>query len=113
MCSSDLDDGTLRFPVEEWLLGKGREFATRFEAGAYSRLSRAIDLHRCDVAKIRARTTLIGADPDQIVPFEQLQALVTKFATPPRLERIASRFGHDAFLKESAALGALLTEVLA
>jgi homoserine O-acetyltransferase len=107
------DGGTLRFPVEEWLLGKGREFATRFEADAYSRLSRAIDLHRCDVGKIRARTTLIGADPDQIVPFEQLQALAAKFATPPRLERIASRFGHDAFLKESAALGALLSEVLA
>ena len=46
--ASDVD-GTLRFPVEEWLLAKGREFATRFEAGAYSRLSRAIDLHRCDV----------------------------------------------------------------
>jgi homoserine O-acetyltransferase len=105
-------DGVLRFPVEEWLLAKGREFATRFEAGAYSRLSRAIDLHRCDVSRIRAQTTLIGADPDQIVPFEQLRALATRFATPPRLARIASRFGHDAFLKESAALGALLTEAL-
>jgi homoserine O-acetyltransferase len=107
------DGETLRFPVEEWLLGKGREFATRFEAGAYSRLSRAIDLHRCDVTRISASTTLIGADPDQIVPFEQLRAVAAKFATPPRLERIASRFGHDAFLKEPAALGALLTEALA
>ena len=107
------DGDTLRFPVEEWLLGKGREFATRFEADAYSRLSRAIDLHRCDVTRITASTTLIGADPDQIVPFEQLQDLAAKFASPPRLERIVSRFGHDAFLKESAALGALLSEVLA
>ena len=107
------DGETLRFPVEEWLLGKGREFATRFEAGAYSRLSRAIDLHRCDVTRISASTTLIGADPDQIVPFEQLREVATKFASPPRLERIASRFGHDAFLKEPAALGALLSEALA
>jgi len=107
------DGETLRFPVEEWLLGKGREFATRFEAGAYSRLSRAIDLHRCDVTRISASTTLIGADPDQIVPFEQLREVAAKFATPPRFERIASRFGHDAFLKEPAALGALLTEALA
>jgi homoserine O-acetyltransferase len=105
-------DGVLRFPVEEWLLAKGREFATRFEAGAYSRLSRAIDLHRCDVTRISASTTLIGADPDLIVPFEQLRAVAAKFPTPPRLKRITSSFGHDAFLKESAALGALQTEAL-
>jgi homoserine O-acetyltransferase len=106
------EDGALRFPVAEWLHAKGREFATRFEAGAYARLSQAIDLHRADVTRIRARTTLIGADPDLLIPFAQLEALAAAFKVPARLERIASRYGHDAFLKETAALAPLIFKAL-
>ena len=107
------DDGELRFPVAEWLHAKGREFATRFEAGAYARLSQAIDLHHADVSRIRARTTLIGADPDLLIPFEQLQAVAAAFKIPARLERIVSRYGHDAFLKETATLAPLISRALA
>jgi homoserine O-acetyltransferase len=110
------DDGVLRFPVANWLNAKGREFATRFEAGAYARLSQAIDLHRADVSLVRAKTTLIGADPDLLIPFEQLAeiaAKLTRYKRPVRLHRIASRYGHDAFLKETAALAPLLANALA
>jgi len=105
-------EGVLRFPVESWLLEKGREFATRFDAGGYLRLSRAIDLHRADVSRIRAHTTLVGADPDLLVPFDQLEELSRRFTPAATLVRIPSRYGHDAFLKETAAIGAALATAL-
>jgi homoserine O-acetyltransferase len=99
-------------PVEEYLLARGRDFTRRFDAAAYARLSRAIDLHRADVARVSARTTLIAADPDLLVPPSQLEELASRFARPARFVRLRSRFGHDAFLKESATLAPLLAELL-
>jgi homoserine O-acetyltransferase len=99
-------------PVEDYLLARGRDFAARFEAGALARLSRAIDLHRCDVGRIRARTTLVAADPDLLVPAEQLARLAPRFGRPARFVRIASRFGHDAFLKEVEPITRVVADAL-
>jgi len=99
-------------PVVDYLLARGRDFAAKFEAGALSRLSRAIDLHRADVARIDAPTTLVAADPDLLVPIEQLAALAPTFARPARLVPLPSRFGHDAFLKEIDRLGPIVAAAL-
>ncbi|MBL8843631.1 MAG: homoserine O-succinyltransferase [Planctomycetes bacterium] len=102
-----------RFPIEEWLLGKGRRFAQRFDGAALARLSLAIDLHEVDVAAIRARTTFVAADPDLLVPPEQVEPLAARCGGPARFVRLHSRFGHDAFLKEEAVLAPLLAELIA
>jgi len=99
--------------VESYLLARGREFAARFDAGAFARLSRAVDLHRAEVGRITARATLVAADPDLLVPPEQLADLAPRFARPARFVRLPSRFGHDAFLKEPAALTRILAAALA
>jgi homoserine O-acetyltransferase len=61
---------------------------------------------------VQVPTTLVAFDRDQIVP----PALVAELAAAlPRLERhvtIESRFGHDGFLKEPAALRPVLRQVL-
>lgn len=100
------------FPIEEWLLAKGRRFAQRFDAAALARLSLAIDLHQVDVAALRARTTWIAADPDLLVAPAQLEELARRCGGPARCIRLRSRFGHDAFLKEEAVLAPLLAELL-
>jgi homoserine O-acetyltransferase len=101
------------FPVERWLVGKGRSFADRFDPEALARLSLAIDLHEVDVGAIRARTTFVAADPDLLVPPEQLLPLPARCGGPARCLRLASAHGHDAFLKETATLGPWLAEWLA
>ena len=100
------------FPVESWLIGKGRAFAARFDSAALARLSLAIDLHAVDVTTIRARTTLVGADPDLLVPPDQLESLAARCGGKARFVRLRSRYGHDAFLKEETAIGSLLAEAL-
>lgn len=100
------------FPVEQWLIGKGRAFADRFDPAVLARLSLAIDLHQVDVASIRARTTFLGADPDLLVPYEQLEPLATRCGGPARCIRLRSAHGHDAFLKETDVLAPLLAELL-
>jgi homoserine O-acetyltransferase len=99
-------------PAEEYLLARGRDFAVRFDAGALARLSRAIDLHRADVSRVRARTTLVAADPDLLVPPEQIEEMAGRFGGPARFVRLASRFGHDAFLKEREAIERVLESAL-
>lgn len=99
--------------VADYLLARGEEFADRFPAAAFVALSAAIDRHRVSPEQVQVPTWLFGFDTDQIVPPEQLAALAARL---PRLRRhrvLASRFGHDGFLKETAQLRPLLREVLA
>lgn len=109
----DLHASPFCFPVESWLIGKGRSFADRFDGGALARLSLAIDLHEVDVARVRARTTFIAADPDLLVPADSVEPLAARCGGPARFVRLRSRYGHDAFLKEEGVLAPLLAETLA
>jgi len=109
------DDGAppFTFPVESWIVGKGRAFAGRFDPGALARLSLAIDLHEVDVSRVRARTTFVAADPDLLVPAASVEPLAARCGGKARFVRLRSRYGHDAFLKEEAILAPLLAETLA
>jgi homoserine acetyltransferase len=42
------------------------------------------------------------------VPWESVEALARDLAGPVELQRIVSAYGHDAFLKEEAQVGALV-----
>ncbi len=106
-------DGRPRFPVEDYLRARGRDFGTRFDARSFLCLSQAIDLHRIDPASITSRTTLVAVSSDQLVPPTQLVELSRRIAGPIRLVEIDSLFGHDAFLKEHEALAPVLCAALA
>jgi homoserine O-acetyltransferase len=58
-------------------------------------------------------TTVVAIEEDRLVPLSDLQSLVEGLGTPARLRVLRSRYGHDAFLKEEAAVAAILTEALA
>ncbi len=101
-----------RFPVESYLEARGHDFAERFDAYAFLRLSESLDLHRADPRQITTATTLIAAQSDQLVTLPQMRNLSRRLAGPCEFHELDTRFGHDAFLKEISALTDILQPAL-
>lgn len=101
------DAGDLRFPVEGYLEARGEAFAESFDADAFLTLSKSIDLHRIEADAITAPTQLIAVTSDQLVPVDSMQELARSLPQGV-LHEIDSLYGHDAFLKETQQIGALV-----
>lgn len=108
----ELEPDGATFEVERYLAHHGRRFAGGFAAERFLALSLSGDLHRVDPARISTPTLLVAADDDRVVPAAQMEELARRVAGPVRLERLATHFGHDAFLCEPEAIGRLLSTVL-
>ncbi|WP_425387863.1 homoserine O-succinyltransferase MetX [Arenimonas metalli] len=108
-----LHDGVARCAAEDYLAHCGQRYAARWTSTAFLRLSESIDLHRVDPAAVRVPTTVVAIEEDRLVPLADLQQLVETLGGPATLRPLRSRYGHDAFLKEDAAIARLLTEALA
>jgi homoserine O-acetyltransferase len=102
-----------RFPIEDYLFARGDDYVQRYRAESFLVLSESIDLHRVDATLVQTPATLIAVREDQLVPFADMQALSARLNGPRQLIEINSIFGHDAFLKESAALTPIIKQVLA
>ena len=102
-----------RWDVEEYLESRGTQWTTRTTPERFLALSLSLDLHTVDPASIRVPTTLVAVKEDRLVPYEQVRALYRKLPVRAGFHTISSKFGHDAFLKEPAALGAILRSVFA
>jgi homoserine O-acetyltransferase len=105
------DDGFV-FPVEEYLFARGADYAAQYGAAPFLCLSESIDLHRIEARSIRTLTTLVGVREDQLVPLSDLQGLAQRLGGGAQLHELTSLYGHDAFLKESAALTPIFKTVL-
>ena len=108
-----LQDGRVHVAAEDWLQAAGARFVQRFDAEHFLSLSESIDLHAVDPAAVHVPTTLIGFATDQLVPVADLCALQRGLGASCELHVLDSDYGHDAFLKEAVALGALLRGCLA
>lgn len=97
--------------VVPWLAHHGDKFAARFTADAYRCLGASLDTHRIDPATIRVPTTLFGVREDVLVPPALLREYAARAAHCEYVE-ISSIYGHDAFLKEEASVGATLRNAL-
>ncbi|MGY0505912.1 homoserine O-succinyltransferase MetX [Luteimonas sp. e5] len=106
-----LEHGHARCPAEDYLEHCGERVLSRFDAESYCRLSESIDLHRIEPESVRVPLSVIAVDSDLLVPREDLAELAVR-APDAWLQVIASRYGHDAFLKESAAIGAAINAAL-
>lgn len=107
-----LESGQVRTAAEDYLAHCGRRYAARWCSTAFLRLSESIDLQRVDPATVTVPTTVVAVAEDRLVPLADLQALVEGLGGPARLRVLRSEFGHDAFLKEDAAIARLLRESL-
>lgn len=99
-----------RWPVEGYLDHGGASYARRCAPQRYLALSESIDLHRVSPEAIAVPTSLFAVVEDRVVGLAQVRELVARLAGPVRLMEVSSRFGHDAFLKETAAVGRFLVE---
>jgi homoserine O-acetyltransferase/O-succinyltransferase len=107
-----LDGARARGPAEDYLTACGARYAARWSPTAFLRLSESIDLHCVDPAEIRVPTTLLAVEQDWLVPPADIERVASGLGAPSRLHRLDSRYGHDAFLKETAVVNALLRDAL-
>ncbi len=103
---------TPKFECETYLEARGKQFAETFDARAYMTLSQAIDLQDVDPASVSVPTFLISFDSDLIVPVSLMSELHHQLARPMGHRCLISRYGHDAFLKETEQLAPLIRTFL-
>jgi homoserine O-acetyltransferase len=106
-------EGRFRFPIEDYLFARGDDYVQKYRAESFLTLSESIDLHSMDATQVHTPSTLIAVREDQLVPFNDMQSLSARLNGPRQLIEINSIFGHDAFLKEGAALMPIIKHALA
>lgn len=99
--------GRFEFPVESYLLARGRDYAAQYQPASFLCLSESIDLHRVDAAAISVPCSVVGVREDLLVPIGDMRALAARLPNA-RLYEISSPHGHDAFLKEAGQLRPIL-----
>jgi homoserine O-acetyltransferase len=99
------------FPVERYLLARGNDYAARHRPESFLCLSESIDLHRVDADRIYVPTTAVAVREDQLVPVADVRGMVARLGAG-RFHEISSIYGHDAFLKESQQLRAVIAAAL-
>ena len=106
-----LRDGVAACAADDYLAHCGKKGSARFDARSYLRLSESIDLHRIEPETVRVPLGVIAVEGDLLVPPDLLAELAVR-APDAWLQTLSSRYGHDAFLKETTAISAALTAAL-
>ena len=107
-----LTNGRVCVASEEYLDAVGAKFVARICSTAWLRLSESIDLHQVDPTLITVPTTVIAVEGDRLVPLSDAVTLVEGLGMNGRLRVLRSQYGHDAFLKETDRVDALLAAEL-
>ena len=112
------EDG--RFAVASYLEHHADKLGRRFDAGSYVLLTEAMnswDVGRgrggvaAALGRVTALALVAGVDSDRLYPIGLQQEVADALGVP--LQVIASPYGHDGFLIETAAVGTLLSDLLA
>ena len=110
--AAEIVHGRVRCAAEDYLDAAGAQYVARTPVTAYLRLSESIDLHRIDPAAVRVPTTVVAVEGDRLVPLSDSVALVEGLGTLGNLRVLRSPYGHDAFLKETDRIDAILSTAL-
>ena len=90
-----------------YLRARGDAYGEVMSPQRFLSLSGSIDRHRVDPSAIAARTLVLGASSDRLVPPEQSRELAAALPDA-ELHILDCLWGHDMFLKDAARLGALI-----
>jgi homoserine O-acetyltransferase len=101
-------NGRVRVAAEDYLDAAGAQYVARTQVNAYLRLSESIDLHRIDPAAVSVPTVAVAVEGDRLVPLSDMVALVEGLGPRGSLRVLRSPYGHDAFLKETDRIDAIL-----
>ncbi len=118
------DEDTLsggRYAVQSYLEYQGIKLVDRFDAGSYVTLTETLSNH--DVGRGRGGvaaalgscpvpTVVGGITTDRLYPLRLQQELASLLPNCSGLNVVESIYGHDGFLVESEAVGALVRETL-
>jgi homoserine O-acetyltransferase len=110
-----------RYAVQSYLDHHAEKLARRFDAGSYVALTQAMNSHDLGrgrggvpaaLGRITSPLVVAGIDSDRLYPL-RLQEEIAKYAPNcDGLRVVTSPYGHDGFLVESDAIGALVRETL-
>ncbi|MGK5170117.1 homoserine O-acetyltransferase MetX [Geodermatophilus sp. CPCC 205761] len=112
--------GDGRYAVASYLDHHAGKLAARFDAGSYVVLTEAMnswDVGRdrggveAALSRVTARAVVAGVDSDRLYPLALQQQVADGLGVPLRV--LSSPYGHDGFLIEIDAVGALVRELLA
>jgi len=118
-------DFVTEFEVESYLAYQGRKFVERFDANTYLYMTKAMDYFdlstgSADLASalssVRSRALLWSFSSDWLFPTYQSREIVDALLAggiEVSFAQIESPYGHDAFLLEPEAQGALVAPFLA
>lgn len=110
------DDVVANFKASSYQQYQGEKFWNRFDVYSYLCLTKAMDSHnigrkRGDIkqvlARIKARTLIIGIQSDVLFPIGEQQLLMEHIPNA-QLEIIDSPYGHDGFLVEVERISTLI-----
>ncbi len=96
-----------------WLAAHGERFVSRFSVGSFLCLSRSLDHHQCEPESIATKTTVVAIVEDLLVPISLARDFANRVGGHALVRTISSPFGHDAFIKEEAAISSIIRSSLA
>jgi homoserine O-acetyltransferase len=101
--------------VESYLDHQASKLIGRFDANSYLVLSRAMDHHDIGrnrggigaaLGRVTSASTVIAIDSDRLYPPRLQHEIAALLPGRPEIQIVNSLYGHDAFLIESAQVGA-------
>ncbi|WP_438353463.1 homoserine O-acetyltransferase MetX [Microbacterium sp. CJ88] len=113
-----------RFAVESYLDFHGNKFTRRFDANSYIRVVEAMNSHDVGrdrggveeaLQRVTATALVLGIDTDRLFPIDgqhRIARSIPRTLDGDRAVVLASDFGHDGFLIETAAVGLHLRRLL-
>jgi len=107
-----LTQGRVRCAAEDYLDHCGQRFAGAFSPTGFVRLSESLDLHAVAAETIHVPVTVVAVADDRLVPLADASRLTSRLGGHGTLRVLQSPYGHDAFLKEPAAIDAVLRDAL-
>lgn len=110
-----------RFAVQSYLDHQADKLLRRFDAGSYVTLTDTMNTHdigrgrggvEAALARVTARTAVVAVDSDRLYPPEQQARIAAGVPGALPLAVVSSPYGHDGFLLEAGAIGAVVRDLL-
>jgi homoserine O-acetyltransferase len=98
--------------IDRYLIARGRAYPKAMAGERWWSLSRSIDSHAVEPEAVTVPTTLVASTSDRLTPLSDMAELASRLPDLIRFAEIRSLYGHDAFLKDAAALNPILKACL-
>jgi homoserine O-acetyltransferase len=105
------DDGVV-FAAEDYVIARGRDYATRTTPEDFRALTLSCDLHSVVPEEIAVPATLIAVKEDLLVPIDKIRELRSRLRVKANLIELSSVHGHDSFLNDSDRMAPFIADAV-